>query len=236
MSSEYKFTKENLDTCFRALAREYRRLVGKTMPAELTLIGGASVLINYGFRDVTYDIDAIIEGSSAMRDAITKVGDDFGLPAGWLNSDFKKTLSYTTKLLEHSVYYKTFSNILTIRTISSEYLVAMKLMSSRKYKNDISDIAGILAEQKKSGNPLSLEKIKAAVTDLYGGCDKIPDESWLIIESIIQKGNPEELYEIYRNQEKANKEALIDFEHEYPGVTTVDNVNDIINALKNRKK
>ena len=53
MSTEYQFTKENLDTCFRALAKEYRRLIGKNMPAELTLIGGASVLANYGFRDVS---------------------------------------------------------------------------------------------------------------------------------------------------------------------------------------
>ena len=30
------------------------------MPAEIILIGGASILINYGFREMTYDMDAII--------------------------------------------------------------------------------------------------------------------------------------------------------------------------------
>ena len=235
MSTEYQFTKENLDTCFRALAKEYRRLIGKNMPAEITLIGGASVLANYGFRDATYDIDAIIEGASAMRDAITKVGDDLGLPAGWLNSDFKNTSSYTPRLLEHSIYYKTFSNVLTVRTISSEYLVAMKLMSSRKYKNDISDIAGILAEQKKSGKPLSIDSIRNAVIELYDSWENIPEESRQLVENIIQNDNPEELYEIYRSEEKASKDTLIDFEQEYPGVTNVDNVNDILMALKNRR-
>ena len=236
MSAEYRFTKDSLDVCLRALAKEYRRLIGKNMPAELTLIGGASVLANYGFRDVTYDIDAIIEGASAMHDAIVKVGDELGLPAGWLNSDFKNTPSYTPRLLEHSVYYKTFSNVLTIRTVSNEYLVAMKLMSSRKYKNDISDIVGILAEQKRIGKPLSFDKIKCAVIELYDSWDRIPAESRQFIDDIFKKDNPEDLFEIYRREEISNKEILIDFEQNYPGVTNTDNVNAILDALRRKRK
>ena len=55
MSSEktFEFTKENIDLYLNAVAKEYRKRVGKTMPAELILIGGASVLINYGFRNAT---------------------------------------------------------------------------------------------------------------------------------------------------------------------------------------
>ena len=34
------------------------------------------------------DIDAIIRASSAMKEAINKVGDELGLSNGWLNSDF----------------------------------------------------------------------------------------------------------------------------------------------------
>lgn len=54
------------------------------MLAEIILIGGASILINYGFREMTYDMDAIIKSSGAMRDAINTVGDRLGLPIGWL--------------------------------------------------------------------------------------------------------------------------------------------------------
>lgn len=42
------------------------------MPAEIILIGGASVLANYGFRDMTYDMDAVIVASSAMKQSITQ--------------------------------------------------------------------------------------------------------------------------------------------------------------------
>ena len=84
MSSERKveITKENIDTYLKAVAKEYRKLVGKTMPAELILIGGASILINYGFRGATTDVDALIQANSSMKDAINRVGDQYDLPNG----------------------------------------------------------------------------------------------------------------------------------------------------------
>ena len=88
MSSEnrFEFTKENIDLYLKEAAKEYRKLIGKKMPAELILIGGASVLINYGFRNATTDIDALILAASAMKDAVSHVRDRFGLPTGWLNA------------------------------------------------------------------------------------------------------------------------------------------------------
>jgi len=84
MSSNAAFTKDNLDMYLRELGKEYRRLSGKAVPAEIILIGGASILANYGFRDMTYDMDAVIVSSSAMKDAINHVGDKFNLPNGWM--------------------------------------------------------------------------------------------------------------------------------------------------------
>ena len=108
--NETAFNKENLDLYLKELAKTFRKLNGKSVPAEIILIGGASILINYGFRDMTYDMDAIIISSTAMKQAINQVGDNLGLPNGWLNTDFMRTKSYSPKLIEHSVYYKTFSS------------------------------------------------------------------------------------------------------------------------------
>ena len=139
MSADKPFTKEKLDSCLKELAKEFRKKNGTRMSAEIILIGGASILINYGFREMTYDMDAIIKSSGAMKEAINIVGDRLGLPTGWLNTDFVNTNSYTPRLAEYSKYYKTFSNIMQIRTVSAEYLVAMKLMAGRQYKNDSYD-------------------------------------------------------------------------------------------------
>ena len=100
MSADKPFTKENLDSYLKELAKEFRKKNGTRMPAEIILIGGASILINYGFREMTYDVDAIIMSSGAMKDAINTVGDRLGLPVGWLNTDVGNTNSYTPRLVE----------------------------------------------------------------------------------------------------------------------------------------
>lgn len=234
MSIDTPFTKENLDTFLSKLAREFRKLNGTSMPAEIILIGGAAILINYGFRDMTYDIDAIIHASSSMKDAINKVGDELGLPNGWLNSDFMKTTSYSSKLSQYSVYYKRFGYVLEVRTISREYLIAMKLMSGRQYKNDISDVIGILLEEQERGQVLTLEKIKTAVCNLYGNWDNLPQHSREIITEIMKSGQLDILFKQYRSMETASKEALISFNSTYPGAANIDNINDIIQNLKSR--
>lgn len=236
MSSDIPITKEDLDTYLKEVAKQFRKLNKKAMPAEITLIGGASILINYGFRDSTYDADALIQASSAMKDAINYVTDTFGLPNGWLNEDFKNTRSYTPKLVQYSKRYRTFSNIVNIRTITGEYLVAMKLMASRKYKHDISDIVGILREQKKSGSPLTYEQIDKAVTDLYDSWEKMPEDAQVLIHSILENEDMDALYETYANEEAAAKDALITFEDKYPDALTENNLDEILNHLLERQE
>ncbi len=229
------FTKENLDTYLKELAKEFRKLNGKQMPAEIVLVGGAAILVGYGFREMTTDIDAVIHAASSMKDAINHVGDKFSLPNGWLNADFMHTGSYSTKLDEFSVYYKSFYGVLNVRTVSAEYLVAMKLRSGRKYKNDLSDVIGILAEHEKKGTPITLSQIDTAVKNLYGGWDEFPADSKPFIENAIANGNFEEVYLSVKGDEKESKDILVSFEKDYPKVANQSNINDILKLLKNKK-
>lgn len=236
MSADKPFTKENLDSCLKELAKEFRKKNRTGVPAEIILVGGASILINYGFREMTYDMDAIINPPSVMKDAINTVGDRLGLPFGWLNTDFVNTDSYTTRLIEHSQYYKTFSNILQIRTVSSEYLIAMKLMAGRLYKNDLSDIVGVLIEQEERGDTLTLERIKKAIVDLYGSYERIPENSRTFIEAIYGKEDLRTFYEQCRAMEIENKDILLRFQDDYPGVLNGDNLADILKAAREKKQ
>lgn len=233
--SSNSFTKENLDTYLRELAKEFRRRGGKRVPAEIVLVGGAAILTNYGFRDMTTDIDAVIHGSSSMKDAINHVGDKFNLPNGWLNADFMHTGSYSPKLDEFSVYYKSFYGVLSVRTVAAEYLIAMKLRSGRKYKNDLSDVIGILAEHEKNGTPITLEKIDRAVDNLYGGWDSFPEDSKPFIENALKNGDFENVYASVKNDEIESKDILVDFEKDYPKVAKESNINDILKTLKEKR-
>ena len=236
MSTETAFTKENLNTYLKELGKEFRKLNGTKIPAEIILIGGAAILASYGFRETTYDIDAIINASTAMKEAVNHVGDRLGLPNGWLNTDFKNTASYSDKLMEVSVYYKTFSNVLTVRIISAEYLVAMKLMSGREYKFDLSDIAGILLEHERFGKPISREMIENAVNKLYGSFDSIPDVSKKLLTDAFSNCDYEKVYRELRESEKESKEVLLYFDQNHPGELKGENINTILEKARQKRK
>lgn len=236
MSANQLLTKENIDQYLSEVAKRFRKLGGKAMPAEIILVGGASILINYGFRDSTYDIDAYIHASSAMKDAINQVTDSMGLPNGWLNDDFKKTKSYTPRLVVYAKYYKEFSRVLTVRTVTGAHLVAMKLMAYRPYKHDISDIVGILLEQQKNGEPLGYEQITQAVRDLYDDWSNIPEEAHDLLVQILKSENLESLYRVYTDGEAAARNVLVSFDENYPHVLKEDNMNEILRHLQAKNK
>ena len=229
------FTKENLDKYLGELAKEFKKKNRKDMPAEIVLIGGASVIVNYGFREMTYDMDALIIASSAMKDAIQVVGDKYDLPRGWLNDDFVRTKSFTDKILEYSKFYRSFYGVLNVRTVAGEYLVAMKLKSGRQYKYDRSDVIGVLLEREKEGAPLSLEMIQKAVADLYGSYDVLKEDVRSFLENIMANGDYEEMYSRTRQYEIDNRNNLVEYQDQNPGVITRDNVDDILAALRKRE-
>ena len=236
MFVEKGFTKENLDYYLKELAKEFRKRNGKNTSAEIVLVGGAAILANYGFREMTYDIDAVITASSAMKEAVNTVGDRLGLPNGWLNADFKNTSSYSPKLLQYSKYYRTYSNVLNIRTISSEYLVAMKLMSGRRYKKDLSDIIGILSEQERMGEPLSYQKIDCAVRNLYAGWEHISEYAIQVLKAALDSENLKELFMEQEHEEALSKQAVLQVQ-KYEGEKVKEsNVDEIIQKALRKKR
>lgn len=235
MSIDVPFTKENLEGYLKELAKEYKKR-GLGMPAEMILVGGASVLINYQFRAASYDIDASYESPAIMKESINAVGDKFGLPNGWVNDEFKNTASYTPKIVQYSEYYRTFSNVLQIRTVRAEYLVAMKLVSGRQYKKDLSDIAGIIYEQQISGKPLTYEMIDKAVCNLYGNWDNIEKYARDLLDKILACDDLQSLFIELSEDEKVAKDALSEMTKKYPKVVNKDNVNDIIAATLKKKR
>ena len=236
MSTDKPFTKENLDTYLKELGKEFRKLNGTKMPAEIILIGGAAILANYGFREVTYDIDAVIASSSSMKEAINHVGDKFGLPSGWLNTNFTKTSSFSRKLPQISVFYKTFSNIITVRLVSAEYLIAMKLMSGRQYKYDLSDVVGILLEHQRKGNPISKDKIENAISVLYGKNAMLPSVSHKLLDDAFADDDYERAFKDIRENEKQAKDVLLDFDNSHPGELKSEDIDSILEMARRKKQ
>ena len=172
MQSKKKITRANAVDIIRRFAKEYRKALGKA-PAEITIVGGGSIMLNYKFRDATQDFDVILHAASGIKDVITRFADENNLPRDWMNTDFVKTASYSDVLMEVSRHYCWLNNqTLEIRTVSGIYLIAMKMIAHRDYRNDVSDAIGILIEEAEAGNHFSYDEIETAYQKLY---HKSPD-------------------------------------------------------------
>jgi hypothetical protein len=233
MSSE--ITKANFMDIFSDLGKEYKKHGGKNTPAEIIIVGGAAILIQYSYRQSSYDVDAIIHASSAIKDAANVVAEKYDLAPDWLNSDFMKTTSYSKKLEQHSRYLTTRSNVLTIRVIDTEYLLATKLKSGREYKHDLSDIAGIIIEEKIRNPEFSQEDIINAFYDMYGSDSEIDDTVKSIMDEAFSTNEPKRLLEKIKSEEQEAKELLIDFEKDYDYVLNDGNVHAILDSIKAKK-
>lgn len=181
-------------------------------------------------------LKSVLYPSGVLSLASASKSDRPNLPNGWLNDDFKRTESYTRHLSEVSVFYKTFSSVLNVRTVSADYLVAMKLKAGRKYKNDLSDVVGILAEHKKNGDALTYEKIDVAMSRLYGGWETVPADSITFICDLLERGDYEAVYQEVRKNEQQAKDLLVDFMEKYPGAANAESADTILKALRAKKQ
>ena len=226
-------TKEDVLFYLKELAKEYRKLGGKHTPGEIIIVGGSSIMLNYLFRHETEDIDAYFLTSSAIKQAAHNIADQYNLPHDWINDDFKYTESYTPKIIQYSKYLCTFSNVLTIRTITAEYLIAMKLRAYRLYKHDLSDIYGILFEEQHN---ITSNSIKQAVIDLYGALSVLSQEALELLQNVSEIEISFANYQEARNSELNNKRLLNNFNIEYPGQIDQNNVEQILEILKNKRR
>jgi len=188
--------KDNYDTLLNAFAKEYRKL-HKNIPLEITIVGGGSILINYGFREMTHDFDIATNMPRALNDVIINVANKYGLPSDWMNEDFRFSKSYSPKIQSISKFYRSLNNgTITIRTVSSKYLVAMKMQSDREFGHDIPDIVGILKCELHDGNRISYEDVEKAGIFLYDS-DFNPSDSLKKRVEQYTKMNEDQLEEIY---------------------------------------
>lgn len=112
----------------------------------------------------------------------------------------------------------------------------MKLMAGRQYKNDLSDVVGILIEQKNAEKEIRLDNIKRAADELYEGYENIPESSRTFIEAVYQTPDFSVLYEKIREDEMQNKDILLEFQEDYPDILNGDNLVDILKAAKAKKE
>ena len=231
MSDSSVISKENIDFLLNELGKEYKRLSGRKTPAEVILVGGASIVATHHFRNSTTDFDAIIKASSYIKDAINNIGERYNLPDDWMNQGFIKTKSYSNKLYSCSKYYKTFANLLEVRIIPDEYLIAMKLISGREYKHDLSDVVGIITERKESNSEISKDMIDSAINYLYGGWNNVPSVSIELYNKVFEVSDLRSLYDSVKKNESQIRTGLIKATKDMDTSKKLD-INSVVKKIK----
>jgi hypothetical protein len=116
--------REILDA-FNALAKE----LPPGSPTEIIIGGGAALVLLYGAREATKDVDALRIApldSSSVRAAARRVASRVGLPEDWLNDGAK---GYLHGLMPGEILFDSPS--LVVRSAAPRQLLAMKLSAWR---------------------------------------------------------------------------------------------------------
>ena len=69
MQSKEKITRANAMNIIRRFAKEYSKTLGKA-PAEIIIVGGGSIMLNYKFRDATHFLKMTILSKSLYKSKI----------------------------------------------------------------------------------------------------------------------------------------------------------------------
>ena len=104
-NDQKEFSKESIDIYLKKLSKVYKKLSAGRMPAEIILVGGSAIAVNYSFRQSSTDIDAIIQAPDVMRFAgfvMKKICQMIGLTAILQKQClFRRCCGYTPSITGH---------------------------------------------------------------------------------------------------------------------------------------
>ncbi len=227
MSHNKTLNKADLDLYFSDLGKLLKKKIrNKNLSVEIIVVGGASILLNYNFRDTTVDIDCIDVHDALMNEVVNEVANKYDLPTNWINTDFKNTSSYSQKLVNYSSFYKTYYGVLNIRTIKGEYLIAMKIVSARKYKNDYSDIYGIIKWYKDNNIDLSMDQIDKSIDELYSSHNRVDKDAYKFTKHLVENINSIPIETIKKSEEE-NLKIIKNKEN----IDQIDNIDEILKKI-----
>ncbi len=150
---------------------------------EVSLYGGALMMLAYDARQTTKDVDAIIRPPDVGRRLAAKVAQERGWHDDWLNDDVKQ---FVSTVETRDVWTPPGLNAPAIKITkpTAKYLLAMKVMACRRslpgYAGDEADIAFLLKKMAIK-NAVEVERI----IDKYFPDTVLPAATLVVIEKLL---------------------------------------------------
>ena len=140
-----KLSEKDILSAFQRLD-ELARAAGTRL--EISLYGGAAMILGFNVGRRTYDLDVIIrDGKSFARQAIQTVAEEKGWNEKWLNESIANFVMYTKS--EEFCVIKAWENKetgLVVQTAAPQYLLAMKCfaLAGRAGEHDAHDVKTLI--------------------------------------------------------------------------------------------
>ncbi|MCL4546752.1 MAG: DUF6036 family nucleotidyltransferase [Deltaproteobacteria bacterium] len=166
------------ETIIKAFKRLSELLAKQDTQAEIYIVGGAAMILAYGARTFTKDIDAIYSNKEIVYKIFKDIAKEMGLDEHWINDAAKSFIPL--KKDENSIIIIDEQN-LKVMAASEEYMLAMKLLAARV--EDKPDIEFLL-------NKLNIKSIVDAlyvIRDLYPNKLVQPKTQYILEEIFLQK-------------------------------------------------
>ena len=153
---------------------------------EICIYGGAALMLALNARDGTKDLDAILRPAEIGHRLAKRVGDELGLPEGWLNDDVKQFVSERDR--EGLIPMESVRIVgVNLKRPSASYLLAMKVLASRTplpgYAGDVDDIAFLC----KKMNIRTVEEVERHLDRFYPH-DVLTNRARALLAGILELG------------------------------------------------
>jgi hypothetical protein len=119
-----RFSKDELK---KMLALLNGQLQANGVTGEICIVGGAAMVLAFGSRESTKDIDALVMAPASVRTAAAQLAEVEGFPPNWLNDGAKGFASGQSTEMKEVLK---FSHLRVVAP-SAEYILAMKCLAAR---------------------------------------------------------------------------------------------------------
>jgi hypothetical protein len=153
---------------------------------EICIYGGSAMMLAYGCRERTRDVDAIIRPAEIAQRLARNVATELNLYPEWLNDNVKRfvSISGTFAPLEIEGLEENAKRHLKITRPSASYLLAMKCLACRPalpgYAGDVEDMRFLIRKM----NLQSVEQVEEHIARFYPG-DALTSRSRELVEKLL---------------------------------------------------
>lgn len=177
-------TKDDIENGLQGINERARR---SAVLIELSVYGGAVLSLVFNAREITRDVDAVVNGDpTLLRRFAAEVAQEQGWPDDWLNDGVKGFRSSKERMRLYEKFSGAAEGGLRVIMPTPEYLFAMKCMAMRpdgiEGSHDISDIE-LLADAaliQDAAHALSL-------IEQFYPASRIPPKVSFGVEEIMQR-------------------------------------------------